>query len=108
MTFYEVLFASLAYEGGMLILDWQKESEFKHLGANFGYRPVIRFPVQGVCYPVKDLELASLLCEAPAPEFARMGSAKLSGDSILSEDYAFFPRLSRLCRLMTRRWMKLT
>ena len=97
MTFHEVLFASLADEGGMSILDWQKESELKHLVANFRYRPVIRFPIQGVCHPVKDLELVNLLCEAPAPEFARMGSAKLSGYSILSEDYVF---LSRLCREM--------
>jgi len=65
MTFHEVLFASIAAENGMSTLNWQKDIRFKHLVANFRYRPIIRHPVQGVCHPVKDLELVNLPCEAP-------------------------------------------
>jgi|GEM_PF-1790790 len=97
MTFHEVLFASIAAENGMSTLNWRKDIRFKHLVANFRYRPIINHPVQGVCHPVKDLKLVELLCEAPAPEFPRMGVAKLADYSILSEDYVF---LSRLCRSM--------
>ena len=99
MTFHEVLFASVAEENGMVTLDWKEDFRFKHLVANFKYRPIIVSPVQGVCHPVKDLKLVNLLCEAPAPEFPRMSLAKLSGYGILSEDYVFLSRFSRKMKL---------
>lgn len=98
--FHEVLFASLAMEGRMACLDWNKRPEFKRLFSEFRYRPPLEQAVPGISHPVKDPAVHAAICsllEGPPgrketdlqKSMPRLRQAGLREWSIDSDDYIF-------------------
>lgn len=60
-TFHEILFASLAFQEGMSVIDWLEDDEFRSLIGTFNWRPEIRRAELSICHPVKDAYLHTLI-----------------------------------------------
>lgn len=107
LAFHEILFASLAANHGMKLLDWSLNPNSRALFGEFRYRPALEGPVPGVCHPVKSPQVHEGICMSAVDpgqgphvndgreEFPRMGYMDHSAGPEMAEDYVF---LVRHCR----------
>ena len=95
LTFHEVLFASLAKDHGMTLLDWRRDETMKSFVADFHYRPDVESAHRGISHPVKDKDLHEAICRIPSLASSRRSSAACEGWSIFGDDYDF---LANWCR----------
>ena len=111
-AFHEVLFPSLANEGGMLCLDWRRISRFRQLTPVMRVRPTLRRMVPGICHPVVDPEFHEAICSSDCsppdqiqhpelPSMPRIRKAGFEPWSIQAEEYAWTVRHCRRHGILT-------
>ena len=68
-AFHEVLFASLAANHGMKVLDWFLEPGFRRLFGTYQFRPAVDSVAPGISHPVKESSIHEAICAlAKTPE----------------------------------------
>ncbi len=61
-AFHEVLFASLAANHGMKVVDWFVEPGFRRLFGTYRFRPAVDSVVSGISHPVKASSIHEAIC----------------------------------------------